>query len=84
MTPQTIWSLTTQLGLYGYIRLPFEISLVPAVYQRTMDATLHELPGVLCYLDYIIITISTGKEHLATLAAVFECLCSHDVWLKQE
>ena len=77
-------TINTHLGLYRYTRLPFGVAAAPAIFQRTMDAVLHGLPRVMCYLDDIIITGSTEKEHLATLATVLERLRSHGFRLKRE
>lgn len=71
--------INTHLGVY---RLPFGESSALAIFQCTMDAVLYGLPHVLCYLDNILITGSMGNKHLATLAAVLECLCSHGFRLK--
>ena len=49
-----------------------------------MDAVLHGLPRVMCYLDDIIITGPTEKEHLATLVTVLERLRSHGFRLKRQ
>ena len=77
-------TINTHLGLYGYTRLPFGVASAPAIFQRTMDAVLHGLPRVMCYLDDIILTGSTEAEHLATLATVLECLRSHGFRLKHQ
>ena len=77
-------TINTHLGLYRYTRLPFGVASAPAIFQRTMDAVLHGLPRVMCYLDDIILTGSTEAEHLATLATVLERLRSHGFRLKRQ
>ena len=77
-------TINTHLGLYRYTRLPFGVASAPAIFQRTMDAVLHGLPRVMCYLDDIILTGSTEAEHLATLATVLERPRSHGFRLKRQ
>ena len=41
----------TSKGLYQYTRLPFGVSLAPAIIQRTMESHLQGIPNVSVYLD---------------------------------
>ncbi len=43
----------------GYIRLPFGVASAPAIFQKMMDDLLRGIPGVICYIDDILVT---GKE----------------------
>ena len=65
-------TINTHKGLYQYNRLPFGVASAPAIFQRTMDIILQGLSGVICYIDDILITGSSDKEHLANLEEVFE------------
>ena len=49
----------THRGLFRYNRLPFVISSAPAILQRVMECLLKGIPGVIVYLDDILITGST-------------------------
>ena len=49
-------TINTHLGLYRYTRLPFSVASAPAIFQRTMDTLLQGIPGVICYIDDILIT----------------------------
>ena len=53
----------TPLGRYRYKRLPMGISIAPEIFQRKMTELLDGLPGVVCYLDDIVIIGNTQEEH---------------------
>lgn len=56
----------------GYNRLPFGIVLAPGTFQHVMYGLLGGIPGVVMYLDDILITGHTKTEHLATLDKVLQ------------
>ena len=62
--------INTHRGLFKYTHLPFDIAAAPAVFQQTMDIVLQGLPGVVCYLDDIIVTGKDKTEHLCNLERV--------------
>lgn len=76
-------TVNTHRGLYRYTRLPYGLASAPAIFQRVMDTILQGLPGVICYIDDILITGSDDKEHLQNLERVFQRLQSHGVRLKK-
>jgi len=51
------------MGLFQYTRLPFGISTAPLLWQKAMAQVLHGLPGVVCYIDNILVTGCTRAEH---------------------
>ena len=53
-------------GLYRYKRLPFGLSSAPAVFQKIVEV-IQGIPGTANYLDDIIVTGATEKEHLNNL-----------------
>ena len=61
---QQFMVINTHKGLFKYTRLPFGTAAAPAVFQQTMDTVLQGLPGVVCYLDDIIVTGKNKAEHL--------------------
>ena len=63
-------AINTHRGLYQYNRLPFGISSVPAIFQRTMEAVLQGIPQAFVYIDDILVTGRTEKEHLENLDSV--------------
>ena len=67
---QQFMVINTHKGLFKYTRLPFGIAAAPTVFQQTMDIALQGLPGVVCYLDDIVITGKDKQEHLNNLEQV--------------
>ncbi len=67
-------TINTQKGLYQYKRLPFGVSLAPAIWQQAIEKILLGNLGVQCYLGDIILTGPTMEQHLHTLDAVLERL----------
>ena len=74
--------INTHKGLYQYSRMPFGISSAPAIFQRAMDNILQGLPNVLCYLDDILITGATDREHIHNVEEVLKRLQDHGVKLQ--
>jgi DNA-binding phage protein len=57
-------------GLYRYNQLPYGISSSPGIFQRTMESLLQGIPHVVVYLDDILVTGGTPKEHMCHLREV--------------
>ena len=74
---QSLVVINTHQGLYRYKRLPFGLNCAPAIFQRVVERVIQNVPGTANYLDNIIVTGKTEKEHLAnlesTLARLKEC-----------
>ncbi len=66
--------LSTHKGLFRYKRLPFGITSAPSLFQRAMDQILAGLPGVVCYLDDILVTGRDDESHLQHLDATLKRL----------
>ena len=58
-------------GLFQYNGLPFGIPSAPGIFQRVMDSLLQGIPGVIVYLDDILVTGPSDREHLVSLREVF-------------
>ena len=71
---QNLVTINTHLGLFRYHRLPFGVSLAPAIFQRFMETLLRGLGGTALYLDDILVSGSTLEEHIQNLQAVFSKL----------
>ena len=77
-------TINTMKGLFRYTRLPFGVASAPAVFQKTMDAILQGMPHVICYLDDILVTGSTEKEHNDNLEEVLCRLQEHGIRLRHD
>ena len=62
--------VNTHRGLFRYTRLPFGIASAPGVFQRVMESLLRHIPGVIVYIDDILVTGPTDEEHLVSLEQV--------------
>ena len=52
-------TINTHKGLYKFNRLPFGVASAPAIFQRSMETLLRDLPGISVYLDDILVTGSS-------------------------
>ena len=62
--------INTLKGLFQYNRLPFGIASVPGIFQRVIDSLLQGIPGIVAYLDDILVTGLSNTEHLESLKEV--------------
>ena len=63
-------ALNTHQGLYRYTRLPFEVASAPALFQKLMDTFLRGIPGVICYIDDILVTGDSEEDHIKNVKEV--------------
>jgi len=54
--------------------MPFGIASAPAIWQRTINTILQDLPGVGAYIDDLIVTGRNRAEHMQNLRRVFQRL----------
>ena len=74
--------INTHKGLYRFTRLPYGVAAAPSIFQQIMDQILPKLPGVVCYLDDILVTGKDTQEHLSNLEAVLQKLKEHNLRIK--
>ena len=77
-------TVNSHQGLYQHTRLPFGVASAPAIFQRLMNTILHDIPGVICYIDDILVTGKTIEDHLRNLGEVFQRLEKHGFRLKRD
>ena len=76
--------INTHRGFYQFNRLLFSVASAPAIFQRSMETLLRDLPGLFVYLDDILITGSTLAELLANLEGVLKRLSEAGLQLNKE
>ena len=76
--------INTHRGLFRYNRLPFGIASAPGIFQRVMESLLSGIPGVIVYIDDILITGKTEADHLAALEEVLKRLENAGLRLKRD
>jgi len=62
--------INTHKGLFQYTRLPFGISSAPGIFHKEMDNLLAGIPGVIVYLDDILVTGENEQSHVQSLEEV--------------
>ena len=67
-------ALNTHKGAFLVNRLPFGIAPASGYFQREVEKTLQGIPGVINFLDDILVTGRNEEEHLSNLEAVFNKL----------
>ncbi|KFD60722.1 hypothetical protein M514_10072, partial [Trichuris suis] len=73
----------THDGLYRFRRVPYGLSSAPSAFQKIMAEILHGLPGVVCYLDDIVVFGKSTEEHDRNLNTVFRRLQQYNVVLNE-
>lgn len=66
--------ISTLMGYFQYRCLHFGVSFAQVLFQKTMDQLLKDIPGVVCYLDDILITVDTLQSHLQRFETVLSRL----------
>ena len=66
--------INTHKGLFQYNRLPFGVSSAHGIFQRVMESLLGNIPGVVVYIDDILITGKADEEHLVAPEEVLKRL----------
>ena len=76
-------ALNTHKGLYRTRHLAYGVKPAPSVFQMTMDNILTALKNVMCFIDDILVTGNSEREHLKTLDEVMQRLDMHNVRLNK-
>ena len=72
------------MGMYEFLRMPYGLCNVPAMFQHLMQNCLGEmnLQFTLIYLDNVIVYSRMQEDHLTHLQVVLDCLAHHGLKLK--
>ena len=65
-------TITTHLGLFKVTRLQFGLNIAPSVFQEFIDNLLKGIPGIIKYLDDILIFANTVQRLNTTIRTVLE------------
>ena len=58
--------INTHRGLYRFNQLPYGVASAPATFQQTMEQIFAKIPGVVCYINDILVT---GRSTPGTLGS---------------
>ena len=77
-------AMSTQWGLYEYLRMPFGLRNAPPTFQRFMNTVLHRVEHQFCYIDDIIVFSENVEDHKKHLQGVFERLAKYGLVINIE
>ncbi|KAJ8352061.1 hypothetical protein SKAU_G00235370 [Synaphobranchus kaupii] len=72
-------AFVTHVGVFRYTRMPFGLSSAPSCFQKIMATIFAGIPGVVIYLDDIVVHGATAAVHNERLARVLDVLASHNL-----
>jgi len=76
-------TINTHRGLFQYTRLSFGVSAAPAIFHRSTENLFQGCKEVSVYLDDLLVTGSTVKEHIENLNKVLGILATAGLTLNQ-
>lgn len=79
---QDLCVLNTHLGLFKLTRLIYGVASAAAIFQSVMDRILIDIPGVVCYLDNILIKGTDMRDCINNTMLVLARLEKHNVRLR--
>lgn len=71
---QELTTISTHMGLFKYIRCPYGINTLPAIFQRAIESVVGSMKGVGVFLDDISVAGTDAKDHLNKLREVLKRL----------
>lgn len=76
---QELLVITTHLGLFAYLRMPFGIKPASSIFQALIDRALKGIKGVFAYIDDIILGGNSIEELMEKLDQVLERLSQFNI-----
>ena len=76
--------LSTHTGVLLQLRLPFGITSAPGYIQETMDKLTSDLPGVVVYLDHILVSGNNAADHISNLRGLLQRLSKNGLRCRLE
>ena len=67
-------AIATPFGLFEFLRMPFGLKNAAQTFQCLMDEVTQDLPGVLVYLDDVLIASRTVEDHVGHLRGLCQAL----------
>ena len=80
---QEMCSVNTHMGLYRPKRLPYGVASSPAIWQQTVDKVFAGLPGVVCFVDDILVAGKDKKEHSKRLKMVLQRILDNGIRIQK-
>ena len=81
---QWLTGFCTRKGSFRYRRVPMGLTTAPHYFQSVMIAIMEGIPGVVVFVDDIVVGANTNEEMIQRLRLVFERCREFDLRLKQE
>ena len=67
---QEITTITTHVGLFKNLRMPFGITPASSIFQQKIEQLFKGMKGVVCYIDDILVTGENLEAHIKNLEMV--------------
>lgn len=77
-------AFVTHMGVFQYTYMPFGLSSAPSCFQKIMATIFAGIPGVVMYLDDIVVHGETSASHYECLSKVLDTLTHHSLTLNGE
>lgn len=81
---RNITAFATPQGTFRFTTLPFGLACSPAIFARTLQRVIGDIPNVLSYFDDILIFGKSLQEHDAALKRVKDALTRCDFQINED